>query len=123
MVRIGVVGYGDWGPNLVRNFYETPGAEVVCVADRRPERRNFYEDETPPAAVITVVSATHPQVKKTIDELFVEREERSPLEDEAVAARQEVRGLALIGSSRLDPIVRTNGDIKRLFAVSVEVPD
>ena len=33
MVRIGVVGYGYWGPNLVRNFAETPGAEVVAVAD------------------------------------------------------------------------------------------
>ena len=33
MVRIGVVGYGYWGPNLVRNFAETPGAEVGAVAD------------------------------------------------------------------------------------------
>jgi predicted dehydrogenase len=33
MVRIGVVGYGYWGPNLVRNFAETPGAEVASVAD------------------------------------------------------------------------------------------
>jgi predicted dehydrogenase len=33
MVRIGVVGYGYWGPNLVRNFAETNGAEVAAVAD------------------------------------------------------------------------------------------
>ncbi len=33
MIRIGVVGYGYWGPNLVRNFAETPGAEVAAVAD------------------------------------------------------------------------------------------
>ena len=33
MVRIGVVGYGYWGPNLVRNFAETAGAEVAAVAD------------------------------------------------------------------------------------------
>ena len=54
--------------------------------DRRPERSRFYEDETPPAAVITFVSAPHPQVKKTMEEWFAEREERSPLEDAAVAA-------------------------------------
>ena len=36
-VRIGVVGLGYWGPNLVRNFYELPEAEVVYVCDRRPE--------------------------------------------------------------------------------------
>jgi predicted dehydrogenase len=33
MVRIGVVGYGYWGPNLVRNFAETNGAEIAAVAD------------------------------------------------------------------------------------------
>jgi predicted dehydrogenase len=33
MIRIGVVGYGYWGPNLVRNFVETSGATVAAVAD------------------------------------------------------------------------------------------
>ncbi|MFO1128765.1 MAG: Gfo/Idh/MocA family oxidoreductase [Rhodospirillales bacterium] len=33
MVRLGVIGYGYWGPNLVRNFAETPGAELAGVAD------------------------------------------------------------------------------------------
>jgi predicted dehydrogenase len=37
-VRIGVVGYGYWGPNLVRNFAEYPGSEVVAVADMRLDR-------------------------------------------------------------------------------------
>lgn len=38
MVRIGVIGYGYWGPNLVRNFAELEGSRVVAVCDRRPER-------------------------------------------------------------------------------------
>jgi predicted dehydrogenase len=33
-----VVGYGYWGPNLVRNFVETQGAQVTCVSDLRPDR-------------------------------------------------------------------------------------
>ena len=33
MINIGIVGYGYWGPNLVRNFAETPGVNVVAVAD------------------------------------------------------------------------------------------
>ena len=37
-IRIGVVGYGYWGPNLVRTFLEIPDAEVVAVADRDPAR-------------------------------------------------------------------------------------
>jgi hypothetical protein len=24
MIRVGVIGYGYWGPNLVRNFAEAP---------------------------------------------------------------------------------------------------
>ena len=37
-VRIGVVGYGYWGPNLVRNFAEYPGSEVASIADMRLDR-------------------------------------------------------------------------------------
>lgn len=38
MIRIGVVGYGYWAPNLVRNFMEAPGSEVVMVCDVRSDR-------------------------------------------------------------------------------------
>ncbi|HKR62065.1 MAG TPA: Gfo/Idh/MocA family oxidoreductase, partial [Pyrinomonadaceae bacterium] len=40
MLKIGVIGYGYWGPNLVRNFMEAPGSTVVAVCDLRPERLN-----------------------------------------------------------------------------------
>jgi predicted dehydrogenase len=33
MINIGIIGYGYWGPNLVRNFAETPGVTVSAVAD------------------------------------------------------------------------------------------
>jgi len=33
VINIGIVGYGYWGPNLVRNFAETPGANVAAVSD------------------------------------------------------------------------------------------
>ena len=29
MIRVGVIGYGYWGPNLVRNFMEAQGSTVV----------------------------------------------------------------------------------------------
>lgn len=32
-LKIGVIGYGYWGPNIVRNFSNAPGAEVVAVCD------------------------------------------------------------------------------------------
>ena len=33
MIRIGVIGYGYWGPNIVRNFSCVEDAKVVCVCD------------------------------------------------------------------------------------------
>lgn len=36
-INIGVIGYGYWGPNLVRNFSEIPGAKVRTVSDFKPE--------------------------------------------------------------------------------------
>ena len=33
MINVGVVGYGYWGPNVTRNFNETPGARVVAISD------------------------------------------------------------------------------------------
>ena len=37
-LRVAVIGAGYWGPNLVRNFSEAPGANVVAVADLSEER-------------------------------------------------------------------------------------
>lgn len=38
MVNIGIIGYGYWGPNLVRNFFAAKDCNVKLVADSRPER-------------------------------------------------------------------------------------
>jgi predicted dehydrogenase len=43
MLGIGVIGYGYWGPNLVRNFMQTEGARVVAVCDQAPKRRAQVE--------------------------------------------------------------------------------
>jgi predicted dehydrogenase len=43
MIGIAVVGYGYWGPNLVRNFSLVDGARVVAVVDQRPDRRATVE--------------------------------------------------------------------------------
>jgi predicted dehydrogenase len=45
-LRIGVIGYGYWGPNLVRNFAAGPRSRVVAIAEASPARRQ--------AAAVTV---------------------------------------------------------------------
>jgi len=37
-IRVGVIGCGYWGPNLVRNFARNPYSEVEAVCDMRYER-------------------------------------------------------------------------------------
>lgn len=54
MINIGVIGYGYWGPNLVRNFAELPGATVAAVADLDPKK-------------LEVVAKRHPAVRTTND--------------------------------------------------------
>ena len=59
MINIGVVGYGYWGPNLVRNFGEIDDFKVTMVADLKPEN-------------LAKVQKRYPAIKTTasIDELL-----------------------------------------------------
>lgn len=38
MIEVGVIGYGYWGPNLVRNFYQNDDMRVALLADANPDR-------------------------------------------------------------------------------------
>jgi predicted dehydrogenase len=47
MIGIGVIGYGYWGPNLVRNFAECKGAAVRMVCDLRKDQLEKVERRYP----------------------------------------------------------------------------
>jgi predicted dehydrogenase len=47
VIKVGVIGYGYWGPNLVRNFSEVSGSSVVSVSDLRPERLALAKNRYP----------------------------------------------------------------------------
>jgi predicted dehydrogenase len=93
-VRIAVVGLGHWGPNLVRNINEFPGAEPVVVCDLRSDaldtitRRypavrattSFSEvladDEVDAVVIATPVSRHHPMAAAALragKHVFVEK--------------------------------------------------
>ncbi|HVN98137.1 MAG TPA: Gfo/Idh/MocA family oxidoreductase [Syntrophorhabdaceae bacterium] len=42
-MNIGIIGYGYWGPNLVRNFSLEQDCTVSCIADSRAERLKIAE--------------------------------------------------------------------------------
>jgi predicted dehydrogenase len=54
MINIGIIGYGYWGPNLVRNFAELSRAKIVGVADLDKKK-------------LELVSRRYPAVKTTTD--------------------------------------------------------
>ena len=94
MIRIGVIGYGYWGPNIVRNFNGIDGAEVTAVCDRNEEAlkrvkklypninvaENCYEitksTDIDAVAVVTPVSTHYEFAKRALENgkhVFVEK--------------------------------------------------
>ncbi|MBV9251563.1 MAG: Gfo/Idh/MocA family oxidoreductase, partial [Acetobacteraceae bacterium] len=76
LIRVGQVGCGYWGPNLLRNLQSSPKCSLVAVAEASPQRRsfvatrfsgaklysNFYDlidDPSIEAVVIATPAATH----------------------------------------------------------------
>src|SRR5687767_477278 len=45
--RVGVVGAGYWGPNLIRNLADLPGSPLTAVADRDASRLEFARARYP----------------------------------------------------------------------------
>ena len=54
MIRFGVIGYGYWGPNIVRNLRSSERSRVEFVSDKRPE-------------ALRRVSQAYPEVRTTLD--------------------------------------------------------
>jgi len=145
MVRLGVIGYGYWGPNLVRNFAELSGATVAAVADLDSQKlaivqkrypavkttTNFQDLLTDPSihaiAIATPVS-THFELGmaalKAGKHLWLEK----PMTESSLQARKlteeaEKRGLVLIvdhtfiytGSVRKMGELIKAGDLGRIY--------
>lgn len=118
MIGIAVVGYGYWGPNLVRNFSMVDGARVVAVVDQAEGRRatveklyptvRTYADvgdmladpEVDAVAIATPVSTHFDLSMRALaagKHVFVEKPMTSTVaEAEQLVAEAERRGLVLM---------------------------
>jgi predicted dehydrogenase len=54
MIRVGVIGYGYWGPNIVRNFHRVPGCKVQIACDKSQQ-------------MLERVAEAYPDIKSTTD--------------------------------------------------------
>lgn len=57
MIRVGVIGYGYWGPNLVRNFSEAAGTRVTAICDARADRLELAGRRCPGVQLTTEATA------------------------------------------------------------------
>lgn len=94
MIRIGVLGYGYWGPNVVRNFTGIDGAEVVMISDMHENslcraKKNhpsisvtssdcdlIFSCDTDAVAIVTPVSSHYELAKKALNcgkHVFIEK--------------------------------------------------
>ncbi|MBZ5499098.1 MAG: Gfo/Idh/MocA family oxidoreductase [Acidobacteriia bacterium] len=94
MLSIGVIGYGYWGPNIVRNFQNVNRGCVKVICDLNPKALERAQKSSPgiettsdcrdvctrrdidAVAVITPVSTHYPLVKKALENgkhVFVEK--------------------------------------------------
>jgi predicted dehydrogenase len=53
VINVGVIGYGYWGPNLVRNLFEVAETRVVAVSDMRQDRLDQVKSRYPSVEVST----------------------------------------------------------------------
>src|SRR5882762_10478921 len=118
LVRMGVIGFGEWGPNHVRNFSSLPGVKVIGVADARPERlqaaeqqfegigaypthREMFEAPGLTAVVVATPTSTHaPIIRDALDaglHVLCEKPICSSVDDARdIAARAEKSGLVVM---------------------------
>jgi len=53
VINVGVIGYGYWGPNLVRNLFEVEETQVLAVSDMRQDRLDIVKSRYPSVQVST----------------------------------------------------------------------
>src|SRR5689334_4625247 len=54
MIRVGVIGYGYWGPNVVRNLQGIDYARVIAVCDKNQK-------------ALSSIKQTYPEIRTTAD--------------------------------------------------------
>jgi predicted dehydrogenase len=68
-IKVAVVGVGEWGPNLVRNFHSPPRSVVVAVVDGKRERLELVGRRFPDVALVSDASSVFSD--QTVDAIVV----------------------------------------------------
>jgi len=80
-MKVGIVGLGYWGPNLVRNFLAQKNVEKVVVCDQRTDRLDFVKTKSPS---VLVSSSYEEMLKSDIDAVVI----ATPVQSHYTIAKQ-----------------------------------
>ena len=69
MLSVGVIGYGYWGPNLVRNFQESDVSSVTMVSDLNEARLKLVRSRYP--AVQTTIEHRDLMTSESVDAVII----------------------------------------------------
>lgn len=106
-IRVGVIGAGYWGPNLIRNFYQIPDADLQIVCDLKQDRldhieslysgiktcqdkRDLIESDIDAVVIATPVSSHYALAKESLlagKHILVEK----PLAENSIQAQEIIR--------------------------------
>ena len=109
-INIAVVGYGYWGPNMVRNFNAQSNCNVLYVADLRQERLNFVKRNYPKINVTT-----------SIDEVIDHKEVDAVVIATPVFTHYEIAKKALINGKHVlleKPMTATVSEAEELIELA-----
>jgi predicted dehydrogenase len=56
MIRVGIIGYGYWGPHIARNFHSVNGCEIAGICDKRPDAQRRAKQAFPGVFITAEVS-------------------------------------------------------------------
>jgi predicted dehydrogenase len=80
-MKVGIIGLGYWGPNLVRNFIAQKNVEKVIAFDQRAERLDFIKTKSPS---VLVAESFEDLLKSDIDAVVI----ATPVDSHFILSKQ-----------------------------------
>ena len=112
MKKVGIIGYGYWGPNLVRNFTGNKNFQVIKVSDSRQERLDLVKKQYP--NIITALDPADILNDPEVDAVAI----ATP-----VFAHYQLAKMALLNGKHVlleKPMTATSGESEELINLALQ---
>jgi len=108
-MKVGIVGLGYWGPNLVRNFLAQKNVEKVIACDQRTDRLDFIKTKSPS---VLVSGSYEEMLKSDIDAVVI----ATPVQSHYTIAKQALEASKHIWVEK--PFTSTSQQAEELLEIA-----